>query len=221
MIGSLSLEQRIKYGIRETERVFYTRSGFGIQKGNSKMGWIASFSIEPVRTCMKGIPCERICYAVKVAKYSPQTKKIWQDNTDLVIAGLDAFVEELTELINLCGFDTFRWHVAGDFVNEDYFIALCKIADNCPNCNFFTFTKKYAMVANLGDYVPSNFNIILSAWGNFQPSEFLKDLYAVAYVADKAGKFPIPKDAFICAGDCSQCRKCVTARGGSIVFVQH
>ena len=214
----------------DTGKVVRTKTGFGINLGNKKMGPIPSFSVTPIRTCNRAAPCTVIpdgkvlspCYAHRMVVMYPEIRDMWHINTELIMNGaLDEFVNELSDVIRAYGFREFRFHVGGDYVNADYFKATCKIADICTGCKFFAFTKKFDLIEQYGDLIPSNYNIVLSAWGNFQPSDKLKDLYAVSYVVDPKRGLTAPKDAFPCAGECYKCRHCITARQGSVFFTIH
>ena len=52
-----------------------------VSRGNRKLGAIMNVSTEPVRCCLKGIPCaEGGCYALKSLRLYPQTRKAWAKN---------------------------------------------------------------------------------------------------------------------------------------------
>jgi len=212
---------RAQHGITETECMYYTRSGFGVSKSNRKMGPVPSFSISPVDSCPKGVPCATEgCLAVKIHNIYNESRLIWDTNYSL-IGDLNAFVEEMTDLIQTCGFTMFRWHVGGDFDNTSYFKAICKICESVPKCQFLAFTKRYNFIDQFGDCIPWNLNIILSAWGKYQPNAKLAELYATSYVIDEKHGMTAPADSYICDGGCWQCKKCFFMRDGHVAFHKH
>lgn len=217
----LSKRVRALHGIKETECMYYTKSGFGVSKCNDKMGLVPSFSLPPVDTCPKGVPCATEgCYGVKIHNLYNESRIIWDTNYQL-IADLTAFVDEMVDLIKTCEFTLFRWHVGGDFANVPYFKAVCKICESVPECQFLAFTKRYNYIESFGDCIPWNLNIVLSAWGKYHPKASLAELYAVSYVIDEKHGMTAPADSFICDGGCWKCKKCFYMRDGHVAFHKH
>lgn len=140
----------------------------------------------------------------------------------------DEYFNEVRAAINngLVSYSYFRWHAAGDIVDEQYLINMVKVAKDLPNTSFLAFTKKYELINEYikthGDF-PQNLHIILSAWGNYLPFENPYNL-PVAYVrfADTEQNTSIPESALECAGNCTECLQCWNIkRGESVVFNKH
>lgn len=54
---------------------------------------------------------------------------------------------------------------AGDFFNENYFVAWLNVASNHPSVVFYTYTKMPHFLVKYKDQMPSNFNIVSSFGG--------------------------------------------------------
>ena len=75
--------------VYDTGKVIRTKTGFGINLGNKKMGPIPSFSVTPIRTCNRAAPCTVIpdgkvlspCYAHRMVVMYPEIRDMWHINT--------------------------------------------------------------------------------------------------------------------------------------------
>lgn len=128
-------------------------------------------------------------------------------------------------LSGIISYRYFRWHAAGDMIDEQYFEGMVDLAKALPYTSFLAFTKKFNIV---NDYIksnkviPDNLHIVFSAWGDDfkvdNPFEF-----PVAHVRfkDKDNK-NIPDTAVECSGDCTNCLQCWKIKHGeSVVFNKH
>lgn len=53
-----------------------------ISMSNTKMGCVPSFSLMPIVTCNKAMPCtKKGCYATKIARLRKTVAKAWENNT--------------------------------------------------------------------------------------------------------------------------------------------
>ena len=220
-----SLPTKRVWDYQQTQSIVRLPSGFAIQKGNRKLGPIPSFSTLPGVTCQPGVPCRDGCYAIKMCRIYADTRRIWAENTALIQSNaFQRLEDELSEYIAVFGVRAFRWHVSGDIPDEAYLYMMCNVADNCPDCQFFAFTKNYQLVADRWECIPDNLCIILSAWGDYQPTPEQAERFAVSYVVDKKGRLTVPDgvNATACPGYCLACRHCMTAKHGDhIAFNKH
>lgn len=208
-----------------------------ISVGNSKMGEIPSFSLPPITTCRKGVPCAKKCYA----------KRFWPNV-------LSSYKENYEEASNLIRFENlmnawirehkpavFRIHVSGDFFSAQYLNVWKRIARRYPGTQFFAFTKQWDVLRTSIQKNTANFTIILSAWmpiGDVDvwlPPKDLMDKYPVSYVVDpkKRSEQIVALEKAIgmrrllrtqeCSGNCDGCGKCFhrRKRDGDILFSLH
>lgn len=199
-----------------------------ISKSNSKLGLIPSVSLPPILTCRQACPCQTDCYALKGRYRFQNVKNNLSSNLELYITSPDQYFNEIKEAIDggIVRYSYFRWHAAGDIVDEDYFIRMVKLAEELPHVNFLAFTKKYELVNNFirvnGD-LPENLNLVFSAWGNMLDVDNPFDL-PVAYVRfkDKNKNGFIPETALGCSGNCTSCLQCWSIKKKqSVVFDKH
>lgn len=203
-----------------------TRHGFHVSKGNMKLGNIWNFSTLPGKTCAPGVPCTLGCYAMKALRLYPQARLAWTENTDLLTAGHWAeFIEDLVDLINNAKggpMPYFRFSQAGDIFSQEYWGAVCDIARQCKNTNFWAYTKQYGQLEEyIKDHkIPRNLCVILSVWHDFRPSEELAKKFPQAFYDDSTEE--IPEGAFKCPGSCKDCKYCATMNTKNIVvFHKH
>ena len=167
-----------------------------------KLGGIHNFSTTPGKTCAKGVPCfkEGRCYALKAYRIYPSVRKAWDENTKLLMEdkAYTEFVEDVSEHIQSNNLDYFRFSVAGDIFSTEYLEAIIKVAEACPDCKMWLYTKQYDVlyltmllryikneVAEPDEHapdlhnppeggskmfaIPPNLAIIVSEWNDFAP----------------------------------------------------
>lgn len=198
-----------------------------ISRSNSKLGIIPSVNISPVITCRAGAPCAKYCYAMKGRFRFSGVKDGMAANYELYQKDPARYFDEIRSSIDngFVSYSYFRWHAAGDIVDEQYLRGMIQVANSLPRTSFLAFTKKYELVnwyiANVGD-IPSNLNIVFSAWGDLK----FENPYSlpVAYVRFKEPSMnvAIPATAVECSGNCTTCLKCWGIKTGeSVVFNIH
>ena len=104
----------------------------------------------------------------------------------------------------------------------DYLNACCEIAKRNPEVKFLAFTKQYEIVGEALELglIPSNFNIVYSAWNSLLPDDVTK--VPVAYYDDGKHEGLIDKKAMPCDGNCQKCKKCFYLKAGeSVRFKAH
>ncbi len=198
-----------------------------ISTTNSKLGLIPSVNLTPIVTCRKNCPCAKDCYARKGNFRFQNVKDSLAHNLQEYVENPTQYFADIKHAINngMVSYSYFRWHAAGDFVDEAYFAGVVKVALDLPNTSFLAFTKKFELVNEYlqnGGVIPKNLHIVFSAWGD----EFhIENPYnfPVAYVRfhDSENK-SIPETAVECSGDCTNCLQCWNIRNGeSVVFNKH
>lgn len=208
-----------------------------ISMSNTKMGCVPSFSLMPVVTCNKYMPCtKKGCYACKLARLRKTVAKSWQRNTDIVMNDLIKFKLQINTWLSVYEPKAFRIHVGGDFFSVKYLLAWCEIAERFPKVKFFAFTKQYNVVRSVLPHgIPKNLSIILSAWlpsnneDQWLPPKDLRKRFPVAWIINKDGSMSnevskyLSKKNDVCLGNCETCGLCFKRkkRDGDIVFFKH
>lgn len=192
-----------------------------ISNGNSKMGLIKSVSLPPVVTCRNNAPCIKNCYARRLQRY-PNVKNAYNSNLELYIKDIEKYFDDIKKAAISQRF--FRWHVAGDIVDDNYFYGMVEVANECKDTNFLCFTKKYEIVnryvANFGN-IPKNLIIVFSVWNSLDlinPYGF-----TAAHVVPKETK-GIWKE-FECTGNCLECaidnKRCWNKDTKNVYLIEH
>lgn len=193
-----------------------SKHAVSISEGNVKMGTIPSFSVTPLRTCPKGIPCKNLCYARRMEKRMDNTARAYRNNTESVLYRPNDVVRILTYYIKVKNLKHFRFNVAGDFNIYGYWEVVTRIAKACRNCKFLVFTKMYSVQ----EYrKPKNLNIVLSVWKEYKPKNAK---YGLAYFDDGSKECGVPETGFVCPGNCETCLYCFTMKKGeAVIFKKH
>ena len=195
--------------------------GFSFSVANSKMGRVGSFSVLPVVTCNCDAPCTKgnTCYAKRMVARYKNVREAYQYNTEALLRDnrYNDLIKSADDFIAYNEFRLFRWNVSGDFATLDYLMAACEVAKHNPDVKFLAFTKQFKVV-NEGfkmGIIPSNFNIVFSAWGEFMPDD-VKSV-PVAYFDHGSTPELIPDYAELCGGDCQHCKRCFNLKPGEAV----
>lgn len=187
-----------------------------VSSGNTKIGRVMNVSLMPIITCSNCHECMYYCYDLKAcARYSDTVINARMRNTVLWIHNPEKYFGDIRKKLARRRTNFyFRWHVAGDIPNMDYFENMVSIARDFPNFLFWTYTKNYDVVntwclrhgrCNL----PKNFIIMFSEWDGlaminpFNFPEFSCKL--------KDGNKNHPVEYFLnlyrCPGNCDICKK--------------
>lgn len=179
-----------------------------ISNGNTKVGFIKSYSLAPFCSCDRLAPCykENLCYYLKMSEYRTTVSKSALKNSYLLLKYPDIVYNQILENAQTQLF--FRWFVGGDIPNSKFFTDfIIKIAKECPRTTFLLFTKKYAIVNNYldnGGQIPNNLKIIFSFWGSFR----CDNKYNLP-VNEFLPKGDTPKKEWLaCGGNCQRCGVC-------------
>jgi hypothetical protein len=185
-----------------------------ISRGNDKLGAIPNISLSPGRSC-GDVPCKKDCYAMKFYGMYPTVKRAWSENYRIATSNRPRFFGTLDDFLRKYTPKFFRFHVAGDFIDQNY-LEWCEItASRHPETRFLAFTKKYGL-----DYSkrPANMEIVFSAWpGLALPRKKMP----VAFMQD--GTETRVKNALDCPGNCESCGMCfnLSKLGKNVVFNKH
>lgn len=198
-----------------------------ISTTNSKLGLIPSVNLTPIVTCRKNCPCAKDCYATKGRFRFQNVKQSMQNNYEEYLKDAESYFEQIKHAINngMVSYSYFRWHAAGDIVDEHYFFKMVECALDLPNTQFLAFTKKFEIVNKYiaqGGTIPANLNIVFSAWGDLFKIDNPYD-FPVAHVRfHDTGNKSIPANALECSGDCTNCLQCWSIKKGqAVVFNKH
>lgn len=142
-----------------------------ISDGNVKIRKAMNVSLMPVMTCGNCKECKYLCYDIKACMQYPNTVIPARVRNTLLARKDPARYFQLirNKLRRRRTNKYFRWHVAGDILDMDYFAEMVKIAREFPEFTFWTYTKMYHIVnaycdANGVDTIPANLHIMFSEW---------------------------------------------------------
>ena len=200
-----------------------------ISKAVAKLGpSIPSISLTPALSCRKDAPCASGCYAKKGNFKYEKVKNCYLKNYNFYMDHPQEYFKEIISFLNdgLVSYKYFRWHTAGDIVDNAYLLGMIETAKKCKNVKFLCFTKKFNLINEFlsqGNKIPNNLHIVFSAWHNAFKVNNPYNL-PVAYVFFKRKELnpDIPELALPCSGDCSNCLACWSLKKGqSVYFNQH
>lgn len=142
-----------------------------ISKGNRKIGKVMNVSMMPILTCHNCKECKHLCYDIKAClQYANTVLPARMRNTVLAMYDRDRYFDEIDKACSRRRLNKyFRWHVAGDVLDMDYFKRMLDICRKHKDFQFWTYTKYYTIV-NLycdqygRDAIPENFSIMFSEW---------------------------------------------------------
>ena len=142
-----------------------------ISKGNRKIGKVMNVSLMPIITCHNCKECKHLCYDVKAClQYSNTVLPARMRNTVLAKYDRDRFFADIDKACSRRRKNKFfRFHVAGDILDMDYFVRMLTICRNHTDFIFWTYTKYYELVNEYCDKygkesIPKNFSIMFSEW---------------------------------------------------------
>lgn len=184
-----------------------------VSKGNSKIGNVLNVSLLPIFTCHNCKECKNFCYDIKACLQYKNVMNARAMNTALLLRDRDRFFTELDNALNRRKKNKFfRFHVAGDIVDKDYFNRMVELTRKHKDFIFWTYTKHYMIVnsycdKNGRDAIPKNFKIMFSKWDGLKivnPHNF--PVFACKLAA--GNKDYIPFDVYYkCPGNCDICKK--------------
>lgn len=200
--------------IRHYNAVALDAIAFCISEGNDKIGRTWNVSTLAIYTCGNCKECKDFCYDIKACvKNAADVLDARVRNTVILWRDRDLFFTLINNFLNTRRkHKFFRWHVAGEIVDYDYF---CRMVETCrehPDWTFWTYTKMYHIVNKYCDNhggraaIPSNFSIMFSPWDGLpmdNPYNF--PVFAVRLKAGNKTPWPWEK-MYKCPGNCDICK---------------
>jgi len=188
-----------------------------ISTGNTKLGDIHNVSLTPCKSCLPGAPCKTQCYAMKAYRMYPSVRDCWDANLIDATRNRDGFFDNIKEHLSKQRPKFFRWHVAGDILDQDYLDRMVHIAHHFPETRFLAFTKRHELKYR---YIPDNLQIVFSMWPGFGNTR--KRSFRRAWMQDGT-ETRVPDDAIECPGHCDTCGMCwaLDSIGHDVVFHKH
>lgn len=192
-----------------------------VSVGNSKLGRICSVSLTPVAGCPDGIPCSRECYAMKAYRLRPNVRRAWNDNLEFAQYDQTVYFKEIQAFLKSKKHPIkfFRWHVAGDILDQPYLSGMNWLAKMNPDTKFLAFTKNHRL--NFYGLNP-NLVVILSMWPNWGDLSMVPAHLPIAWMQDGNEK-RVPEGALECMGACDKCGLCwhLPELKRDVVFYKH
>lgn len=187
-----------------------------------KIGKTPNVSQLPVATCPKGVPCSQRCYACKATRTYNTALRKWFNNTCLWRSDPKEFEKQVFVYIEKRRPKFFRWSVAGDIPDPEYFRMILRTACRFPDTKFYVPTKYYDLfLTSKGDTivtredwgVPANLTLLISRWGHYEKGkvDLLMTAFPVANVQlkdDAAASDDHGLKVRKCPGKCDKCRIC-------------
>lgn len=186
-----------------------------ISKGNVKIGRVMNVSLPPIMTCNHCKECKHYCYDVKACLQYPNTvidARI--RNFSVLMKNRDEYFGRISWAMSRRKKNKyFRWHVAGDIIDYDYFNRMVENARNHPDFIIWTYTKEYDIVnewiKNHGgnkNALPDNFTVMFSEWRGMEMINPYEMPEFRVVMKDDEYK-PSPKYNHYCPGNCDICKK--------------
>ena len=190
-----------------------------ITAGNRKIGRVLNVSLMPVLSCGNCSGCVHYCYDIKACvQYAHNVITARMVNYIMATEHRDEYFAQIdAKLSRRRKNKFFRWHVAGDILDIDYFDRMVEVARKHPDFTMWTYTKMYhivnAWIAAHGgtrDALPSNLTVMFSEWRGM-PMNNPYGLPEFRVVMHDDETRPV---GYYCPGNCDACK---AARRGCIV----
>lgn len=187
-----------------------------ISSGNMKLGGIPNVSLRPIADCANCEACKKSCYAMKAWRMYSSVRDAWKENAHLArdpktradwFRSIDRYIAKKKPKY-------FRWHVAGDILDQNYYGWMAAMAKRHPDTKFLCFTKRFDL--NYSGR-PSNLAIVLSM---FPGMKVPKKKLPRAWMQDGTEK-RIPSGSVECEGNCRVCNACWDLQGKDVFFHKH
>ena len=189
--------------------------GVVISRGNVKIGRVLNVSTAPIITCANCKECRGYCYDIKACLLRENVRNARAYNTALALYNRKKYFTDIrARLARRRKNKYFRWHVAGDIIDMEYFSEMVQIAREFPEFTFWTYTKVYWIVnrycdENGKESIPNNFHIMYSKWDGLPMSNPYK--FPVFACRLKNGNVDTSDDwfakTFKCPGNCDICKE--------------
>lgn len=195
-----------------------------LSDGNSKLGKIWSISLPPEVTCEPCVPCIKLCYARFQYNFYKKTKAAYDHNLFVYNRNPNEyFISLCEEFQRKRDKSVFRFHVSGDIPDTRYFFKMIDFAYQFPNTQIMAYTKKHYFFHKT--WLPRNFSLCASFWPNWgNPNDVPRYFNRIWMRPIKGSEPRIPKDHFVCQGNCNKCLQCYynnDNKGRDIVINEH
>lgn len=202
-----------------------------ISKGNSKLGdKIANISLVPIQDCANSKFCSKKCYALKSYRMYPNVRKCWGENSEMAWNDRENYFLQIADYLNNKKPRYFRWHVAGDILDQNYLDNMISMAIIFPMTRFLCFTKRFDLDYRTNpkyeweDTEPGNLSFIFSMWPGM-PMPSWPRMYGMkfAWMQDGSEDRHAKGGYRMCPGSCASCKKCWTNEDSmdNVVFHMH
>jgi hypothetical protein len=186
-----------------------------ISNGNIKVN-APNISLLPIRDCGKeSRHCAATCYARKAVRSRSSVRIAWDCNGKVFRQRLPEAGRELANFFWQNRPPYFRIHVAGDFLSQQHINLWRTIAESFPSTRFLAFTKRFDLSFS---HLPKNFKIFYSMWPSIPdktPADMLR-----AWMQD-GSEDRVPRNAFVCPGNCKTCQHTCWHTDHDVVFHLH
>lgn len=175
-----------------------------------------SVSLRPVADCRNCRWCARVCYARRFAASRASVRETWDGNSLLARTAQWRYFEAINGWLAWKNPDTFRWHVAGDILDQNYVDRMYDTARRFPGTAFLCITKRHDLFFRPR---PENLSIVLSFFPKMpDPPARNAHLPRAYLLQDRDGIVDGRADgATPCPGRCDTCRLCWRLKAGEAV----
>ena len=196
-----------------------------ISKGNKKIGNTLNVSLPPVISCGNCSGCSLLCYDIKAVLQYGNVRKARARNYAILLMDRKKYFDDIRKACKARKKNKyFRFHVAGDIPDIDYFDRMVKLAREFPEFKFWTYTKMYGIV-NVWcrmygkELIPENLSVMFSEWrGMKMTNPFNFPEFRVVFKDEQK-----PAGVKWCAGNCNTCihnnSHCV--KGETVYCMEH
>ena len=170
-----------------------------------------NMSLIPGKDCANCSLCRKKCYAMKAWWQYSRTRKAWSANSRMARNKRLEYFDMVWDYLGKHKPATFRWHVAGDILDQDYYDRMVQVANDFPEIKFLCFTKRFDLNYAIR---PSNLAMVFSRWPGDERTAVRPERLPNSWVQDGT-ETRIPTNAIKCMGRCDQCFMCWHMRPGT------
>ena len=182
-----------------------------ISKGNHKIGKVMNSSLMPIMTCNHCKECKHYCYDIKACVQYASCLDSRIRNTVILLKDRDKYFDTIDKAMTRRRKNKyFRWHVAGDIIDFDYFDRMVQNARNHSDFVIWTYTKEYSIVnewiaQNGKGALPNNMHVMFSEWRGLEMvNPYNMPEFRVVFKDDE--NKPNAKTNHYCPGNCDVCK---------------
>jgi len=184
-------------------------------KGNRKLSKnVLIWNLPRLTTCPGAGDCKDWCYEIKFERMYKNVLPFRE--TNLILTRSSYFISNTVQYLNSAEQPHVRIHESGDFYSQKYLNSWKEIARQCPNKNFYAYTKSFHL--DLWTKLPPNFQILQSTGSKW---DHLIDKSKAVFRVEKNPL--IASNEIMCSGGgCgSKCMTCIPRSNVKVVEVIH